>query len=137
MQVQSDAAEIAADPVPTIRGKQRLQTLAHLDQRTRASRRAHELVAAFEAEIGSKITTSQRLAIERAAMLTAIAEDAKARRLAGEAISINDIVRADGAAHRALKAVKALGNDQRAKPDGRESLAAYIAAKHPGEATPP
>jgi hypothetical protein len=49
----------------------------------------------------------QRQAIGRAAMLCAIAEDAVARRLAGQPIPISDVLRAEGVAKRAVKVVLA------------------------------
>jgi hypothetical protein len=56
---------------------------------------------------GDGITPVQRQAIGRAAMLCAIAEDAVARRLAGQPIPISDVLRAEGVAKRAVKAVLA------------------------------
>jgi hypothetical protein len=44
-QVQPSAAEIGADRVPVIRGKQRLCSLETLDGRAHASKRANELAA--------------------------------------------------------------------------------------------
>jgi len=112
--MQAKAAEIDADRAPAVRGKQRLCTVADLDGRTRAARRARELAKAFEDEIGGTISASQRLAIERAAALVALSEDAKARRLAGDRdISLDDVVRVDGAAQRA---VKALALDRKRQP---------------------
>jgi hypothetical protein len=93
------------------RPKPHLRTLESLDGRTVGARRAHELAAGFEAELGGNITATQRAAIERAACLLAVAEDVRARRLAGESsVSLEDLVRIDNAA---MRAVKALG----LKPD--------------------
>jgi hypothetical protein len=86
--------------------KPHLRTLESLDGRTVGVRRAHELAAGFEAELGGNVTASQRAAIERAATLIAVAEDARARRLAGDqAVTLDDVVRVDGAAARAVKAL--------------------------------
>ena len=60
------------------------------------------------------MSATQRFAIERAAALVALAEDAKARRLAGDtAVSLEDIVRT---ANAAARAVKALGKPGAASP---------------------
>lgn len=99
-------AEIPAQSPPPARGKQRLCTLESLDGRTVAARRARELATCFETELGGNVTASQRIAVERAAALVAIAEDARARRLAGEPdVSLEDLVRIDNAAARAVKAL--------------------------------
>jgi len=100
--MQSDAIELGADEIPKRRGRARLRTLEHLDGRTRASKRAHELTAIFEAALGGELSPSQRLAVQRAAMLSAIAEDAAARQLAGEAIDLDQVTRAGNAARRAV-----------------------------------
>jgi hypothetical protein len=97
-----------------LRPKPHLRTLESLDGRTVGARRAHELAAGFEAEVGGNVTASQRAAIERAACLLAVAEDVRARRLAGESsVSLEDLVRIDNAA---MRAVKALGLKPGAPP---------------------
>jgi hypothetical protein len=101
-----NCAEIPAESSPIARGKQRLLTLDAMDGRTIAARRARELARGFEAELGGSLSVSQRAAIERAATLIAVAEDARARRLAGDqAVTLDDVVRVDGAAARAVKAL--------------------------------
>jgi hypothetical protein len=70
-------------------------------------------VLAAELERGwDGITPVQRQAIGRAAMWCAIAEDLTARRLAGQPIPLDDVLRAEGVAKRAVKAVLA----ERPKP---------------------
>jgi hypothetical protein len=65
-------------------------------------------VLAAELECGwDGITTVQRQGIERAAMWCAIAEDLAARRLAGQLIPLDDVLRAEGVAKRAVKTVLA------------------------------
>jgi hypothetical protein len=97
-------AEVPAESPPVARGKVRLLTLEAMDGRTVAARRARELARGFEAELGRTLSSTQRLAVERAAALVAIAEDAQARRLAGDpAVSLEDLVRVDNAAQRAVR----------------------------------
>jgi hypothetical protein len=96
--------EIRADCPPIARGKARLLTLEGLDGRTVAARRAAQLAKGFEAELGGTLSATQRLAVEQASALAAIAEDAQARRLAGDmTISLEDLVRATNAATRAVR----------------------------------
>jgi hypothetical protein len=116
-------AEIQAGSPPASRGKVRFLTLEGLDGRTVAARRAAQLAKGFEAELGGTLTATQRLAVEQASALAAIAEDAQARRLAGDmAISLEDLVRATNAATRA---VKALGIKPAAAAPAPPSLASW------------
>src|SRR5260370_26857402 len=96
--------DIAASPAAK-RGR-RLLTAGHLDRRTRGVKRARTIAAELERGWDG-ITPVQRQAIGRAAMLCAIAEDAVARRLSGEPIPISDVLRAEGVAKRAIRAVLA------------------------------
>jgi hypothetical protein len=99
--------DIAADPV-TKRGRKmrRLLTAGHLDRRTRGVKRARTIAAELERGWDG-ITPVQRQAIGRAAMWCAIAEDLAARRLAGQLVPLDDVLRAEGVAKRAVKAVLA------------------------------
>ena len=107
------------------RRKLRIITLGHLDGRTRARKRADALAAAFAAGLGGQITDAQRLAVYNAAALTAIAEDAKARRLSGDTtVSLEDLVRLDNVAARA---VKQLGIGRRRPGRPTQTLSEYLA----------
>jgi hypothetical protein len=118
--------EIHAESSPVARGKARLLTLDAMDGRTIAARRARELARGFVAELGGSLTVSRRLAVERAAALTAIAEDCQARRLKGDTnISLEDLVRATNAATRAVKAL----NIKPPAPASPPSLRAYMASR--------
>jgi hypothetical protein len=97
--------DIAAAPAMKRSRKARLWTAQHVDGRTRGAKRARAIAA--ELARGWNVTPVQRQAIERAAMLCAIAEDAVARRLSGEPIPIGDVLRAEGVAKRAVRAVLA------------------------------
>jgi hypothetical protein len=116
-----------APPTP---GKLRLVGLNDLDGRFGSTKRARALADALRGELGGKLLASQFVAVERAATLIAIAEDARARRIAGDlTISLEDLVRIDNAASRALRALGI-------KPDApaphvplREQLAAEAAAR--------
>jgi hypothetical protein len=93
--------ETAANPAR----KQRLWTAQHVDGRTRGAKRARAIAAELEHNFGGEVTKVQRHAIERAAMWCAIAEDLAARRLAGQLIPLDDVLRAEGVAKRALRSL--------------------------------
>ena len=105
--MQSNTAQMPARSAPVAPRKPQLCTLETLDGRTVAARRANELAAAFERDMGAAGTmASGKLAARRAAVLTAVAEDVAARRLAGDAaVSVDDVVRSDGVASRAVRAL--------------------------------
>jgi hypothetical protein len=123
-----DAAETRPISARTRRHRARHRTVRDLDKRSRAGRRAAQLMRQFEAALGGNLTEGQKLACSRAAVMTAIAEDARVRRLNGDTtILLDDLVRLD---HTAERAVKALGiKSEPAKPN-EPSLEQYLAAKH-------
>jgi len=60
----------------------------------------------FEGELGGHVTEGQKLAISRAAVMTAVAEDARIRKLNGAGdISYDDLVRLDRVAAHAVRAL--------------------------------
>jgi hypothetical protein len=67
-----------------------LRTIADLDQRTLAYRRARSLIDSIKSDLGidddGELTTNQRQLIQHAALLGAMCEDLAARWLAGEKI---------------------------------------------------
>jgi hypothetical protein len=100
--------------------KMRLLTLAHIDGRTRAARYARRLIETYRRQRGGKFSLGERLLAERAAMLGALATDAKVRLLAGDtSVSALDTVRLDGAFSRAERALLAVMR----KPPKAESSA--------------
>ena len=104
-------------------GRLKLKTVADLDGRTRAARRARAVVAELVKALGGPdaVSPGQRQACERAGMLTAIAEDLAARQLAGLPVCLDEVLRADGAARRAVKA--ALASKAEPTPTERPGLA--------------
>jgi hypothetical protein len=68
--------------------KLRLLTLADLDKRTSAAKRAHELIAAICSDLGGldRLATGERQLTQRAALLGTMAEDIEARWLLGQAV---------------------------------------------------
>jgi hypothetical protein len=94
-------AETAAGPAR----KRRLWTAQHVDGRTRGSKRARKLATELARGFGAGITEVQRRACEQAGMLAALAEDLAARRLAGQPVPFDELLRAEGCAKRAIRAV--------------------------------
>lgn len=72
---------------PAVNGKLRgLMTIEDLDGRTLAARRAKDLIAAIEEDMGGDLTVSQRQLVQHAAILGAMVEDLATRWLLGEKI---------------------------------------------------
>jgi hypothetical protein len=84
-----------------------LFTVRHLDGRSLAYRRARAIATELAAGFGAEITKVQRQAVERAAVLCAIAEDLATRRLAGQPVPMDELLRAEGVARRAVQAILA------------------------------
>ena len=72
----------------------RLQTMRALDGRTTAAKNARRIARELAAFLGDgPLTPTQADAIQQAAVLSVIGGDLESRRLAGEAISLEDLVR--------------------------------------------
>jgi hypothetical protein len=80
--------------------------LTKIDKRGRLYLRIVELAKLFEAELGPGLTPMQRLRLDQAARLMAIAEEARGRWMRREGENLHDIVRAERAA---LLAMRELG----------------------------
>lgn len=110
----------------------RVVPLVKLDKRTRFGRRVGELVADFTDGLGGPagITAVLTTKIADAAMLKAIAEDARADYLAkhsaGCKVTLAHLIRVE---RRAAAAVKALDIVEKTKPTG---VAAYLGKASPG-----
>ena len=119
-----NAAQIEVSSARTRRHRARHRTVDDVDKRSRAGRRAAQLMAQFEAAIGGNLTDGQKLAVSRAAIMTAIAEDARVRKLNGSAdVNLDDLVRLDRVA---ALAVRALGIKAAEAPKG-PTLAEHLA----------
>jgi hypothetical protein len=123
--MQPDAAWIATENT-SLAPKLRLLCLESLDGRRTASKRAYELIASFEAELGGKLTLADRLAVRRAAMLSALAEHEASRQMAGEAVDLDQVVRVSNAAQRAIAALDLPRRDKRSQGP---SLAEHLAKR--------
>jgi hypothetical protein len=94
------------DIAPRRGSKRRLVTVRDIDGRTRGTRRARQIAAELIASLGSQITKEQKQAAMRAGIFCALAEDLAARRLAGEAVSLDEAIRLEGCARRAVARLK-------------------------------
>jgi hypothetical protein len=116
----TETTEVRPDSARVRRRKTRLRTVAEIDLRTVAGRRACALVKTFEQALGHDVTPAWRLKIDTAAALVAISENAQARHLRGDgSITLNDVIRAAAMARRA---VRDLGINPR-KPEANPLLA--------------
>jgi hypothetical protein len=95
---------------PPRRKRDRRRTLTRIDRRSRLGKRIDELTILFAGALGGELSPVRKLRIERAAQLSALAEQARGDHMRNEGTS--DIVRLERAA---AAAVRALG-DLEAKP---------------------
>jgi hypothetical protein len=98
--------------------------IGDLDGRLRYVRRARALTRELIAAVGDP-APHQLILIRSAAELTAIAEQTRAALLAGGAVTLNDVVRAENAMARAIRA---LNLPDGAKPAGL-TLDEFLAAR--------
>lgn len=105
-------------------GKLRLLTLNSLDGRTAASRRARDLIAEIESDLGGSdcLSAGQRQLVQRAAVLGALIESYEATWLAGKKTPIETYLSTINAQRRVLTT---LGLERRAH-DVTPSVGAYL-----------
>lgn len=106
----SDAAEMrwgSASGEPPKR-RRRAPVIARIDRRTRIARRIAAITSALLSWMGGDeaMTPLQRTDIRRAAELTALAEDARARALRAAQPDLAVVVKLEGAADRAVRRLK-------------------------------
>ena len=122
--VQTHARTTGGSP-PKVAGKVRLLTLADLDHRTTAARRAHDLIASIHTDLGGvdRLATGEQQIAQRAALIGTMAEDVEARWLAGQSIDPNILCVLANAQNRLFKT---LGLSRRSK-NVTPSVAEYVA----------
>jgi hypothetical protein len=103
-------------------------TLQHLDRRSEASKRAHQLIEMLEFERGGAdhITEGVRQLCQRAAVLGAVIEDFEARWINGEAIDMAGYLSAIGVQRRVLLS---LGLERQIPRDITPQLKDYLDGK--------
>jgi hypothetical protein len=101
--------QAAVETLPNRRRKTQLVTLDSLDGRTHAARQVNAILRSLQRQLGRKPNAIELNAMQRVATLQAIAEDVRVRVLRGDKrLSIDTVVRTDGAARRAMKDLRAL-----------------------------
>ena len=93
-------------------GKPRLRSLDELDSRTAAARKAQQMVSSLVSDLGGDPTTAERQIAQRAALLSAMLEDAEARWVTGETIDLSEY---GFLANTQRRLLVTLGLDRRAK----------------------
>ena len=103
-QIQRDPDD---DAPRTRQGKVRLRSLDDLDNRTAAARRARDLVADLESDLGGgdRLSVGLRELVKRAAMLGAIVEDCEVRWLERKPVDLDTYLAAVNAQRRVLVTV--------------------------------
>jgi len=81
-----DTAQIEPKSLPEARPKVRLLTMADLDKRTTAAKRARDLIKKVTGDLGGQdqLATGECQIVQRAVLLGVMAEDIETRWLAGE-----------------------------------------------------
>jgi hypothetical protein len=104
--------------------------LGEFNRRNRAGRRVAQLVKAFLAELSiAEPTTTERIVVERAAVLQVIAENTTLWLVGGDtAISVADALKADFAATNALRAL-GLSKIAAPEPEQASTLADLLLAE--------
>ena len=97
---------------PPRRKRDRRRTLTRIDRRSRLGKRIDELTILFAGALGGELSPVRKLSIERAAQLSALAEQARGDHMRNQGTS--DIVRLERAAAAALRAL----GDLEPKPRG-------------------
>lgn len=112
--MSEDTTAIDGKTKPKGNGKLQLLTLKDLDGRTSAAKHALELHRAFLNDLGGEdqASTAQRELCQRAACLGAALEDAEAKLLQGDEVSLADYCTLANAQRRILSDI---GLDRRAK----------------------
>ena len=113
-------ARSTGDPPPKVR----LLTLADLDHRTTAARRAHDLIESIHTDLGGvdRLATGEQQIVQRAALIGTMAEDVEARWLAGQSVDPNILCVLANAQRRLFEA---LGLSRRSK-NVTPSVAEYV-----------
>jgi hypothetical protein len=109
-----------------VRQQVRLLTLADLDKRTTAARRARELIDAIASDLGGDLSTGEQQVAQRASLLGCMAESLETQWLLGEPVDTAVYCTIINAQRRALETV---GLKRRARDVGVPSLAQYLEQK--------
>ena len=113
---------------PPLRKKRALQTIDALDQRTTGARQARAFVAQVINDLGGVVTETQKVLIERAALLTSMAREAELSWLRREPVNLSEYV----SLTQALKRIcQVIGVKRVPKEVYAPSLEQYVAEHYP------
>jgi hypothetical protein len=130
----SSVAEISSAVAAPLAGRQadgntpkrdRRLTLTKIDKRGRLGKRVAELTAMFAAAVHGEQTPMRKLRVEKAAELTAMAEQVRGDYMRDGNGTLDDIVRIE---RKADQAVRSLGITD-AKPKSKLSIPEYLAQR--------
>lgn len=115
---------LSAEAMPKGNGKARFLTLADLDRRTVAYRKAEALISALESDLGGSdvLTTGERQLVQRAAVLGAMIEDLETRWISGVPIDTAAFCTVVNAQRRVLETI----GIKRRQRDVTPNLSDYI-----------
>jgi hypothetical protein len=107
--MSNEASTSSSSGAPRRSARSRSRTLAQLEGRTAAAKRARELAALIEIDVGMGISVSaaQKQLVQRVAVLGALAEDLEACILAGKNIDRAEYVAIVREQRQALEALSA------------------------------
>jgi hypothetical protein len=120
------AGRLTADSPPVRR------RIVRIDGRSKPAKRAKQLAAGFIARLGGgDADIAMKAAVQKAAELAAVAEELRGRALRGESVDLGELVRVEGIADRALRAI---GITPGKPPTSGQTLAQYLASTYGAQA---
>ena len=112
-----------------------VRRIGRVDGRSKAAKRVKELAASYIARLGGrKVDAATLVAVRKAAELAALAEELRGRALRGEAVDLGEMVKVEGVAGRAARA---LGLDRVKCENDDNSLTHFLDTKYGADAGVP
>jgi hypothetical protein len=112
----SPSTPSTSTPTPPRRKRDRRLSLTKVDRRGRLGKRISELTATFTSALGGgELSPVRRIKVQRAAELLALAEAARGDWMRAGTVSLEDVVRCEREADRAVHALGTLEQKPRAK----------------------
>jgi hypothetical protein len=112
-------------PIP--RTSSGLELPRGVDFRTRIGRRFRDLYEAYAAELGAPLSEPEKAMVRQAVALQMQAEAMQQQIASGVPVAVDDLVRVNGEARRAIGMLKAKA--VKSKPSGATALQEYLASR--------
>jgi hypothetical protein len=129
----TDAATMDSPSDPPARAKRKRSPRPRVlvDGRTKLARRVHQLVREYQAAVGIEraIAPGMPEAIRRAAELSTLTKQARVRALRGELVDLSELTRLEGAADRAVRALRIDPGKAPAGPSLAERITQRVAER--------